>query len=196
MTTKPQRVIFLPGRRLYLRPVEQADIECLRRWVNNPEIRQFINRQVPLSQIEEQKWQDNRATGPAPSDITLAIVLRKGDRLIGSMGLHRIDWINRNAFTGALIGEKECQDKGYGSEAKALVLRYCFDTLGMHRISSNVLANNARSRAYLLRSGYREEGVLREFMYRDGKWVDDIQMGLLASEWRELQAKQQKKSSR
>ena len=196
METQPEHVVFLPGRRLDLRPVEQRDIETLRRWVNDPENRQFINRQLPLGQIEEQSWHDNRAKGPAPSDITLAIVRKKDNRLIGTMGIHRIDWVNRNAFTGALIGEKDCQDKGYGGEAKALVLRYCFDTLGMHRISSNVLANNARSRAYLLRSGYREEGVLREFMYRDGKWVDDIQMGLLASEWRELQAKQKRKTSR
>ena len=196
MATQPEHVVFLEGRRLYLRPVEQDDLDRCRRWVNDQTIRPFIVRQAPVGQIEEQKWQDNRSQGPFPSDITLAIVLKKSHRHIGNMGLHGIDWVNRRATTGALIGEKDCQDKGYGSEAKALVLRYCFDTLGMHRISSNVLANNARSRAYLLRSGYREEGVLREFMFRDGKWVDDIQMGLLASEWRELQAKQNKKTSR
>lgn len=184
---KKPPVVFLMGERLYLRPIETEDLERCRRWVNDPEVRQFILRQTPLDDVGEQTWHTSRDRKPFPSDITLALVLKKKDRHIGTVGLHNIDWINRNAVTGAVIGEADCRDKGYGSEAKALILRYAFDTLGMHRISSNVFSTNPRSLAYLKKSGYQEEGVRRQHRFQQGKWIDDIQLGILASEWRALQ---------
>lgn len=179
-----QPAVFLQGRRIYLRAFEGGDLDRMRRWMNDPEIRQFILRQTPLDPIDEQKWHEGRSRGPTPTDIGFAIVLKEGNRHIGNTGIHHIDWINRNAGTGAVIGEKDCWSKGYGSEAKALVLEYCFNTLGLHRIWSTVLATNPRSLTYLKKSGYREEGIMREHIYRNGVWVDEIQLGILDHEWR------------
>ena len=180
---KTNAVTFLKGKRLYLRPLEAEDLDRCRLWINDPDLRRYILRQFPMDALNELRWHETRDRTSAPQDISLAIVLKKGDRHIGNMGLHRIDWINRNATTGAIIGEADCREKGYGAEAKELLLAYAFDTLGLHRISSNVLSTNPRSLAYLKKSGYREEGVLREHIFRDGRWIDDIQLGLLADEW-------------
>ncbi len=61
------------------------------------------------------------------------------------MGIHRINWKDRTATTGAVIGEKAYWDKGYGSEAKMLVLDYAFNMLNLRKICSQVLAFNKRS---------------------------------------------------
>jgi RimJ/RimL family protein N-acetyltransferase len=160
MATK-QRVLFLEGKRLYLRPVEEGDLASFRRWMNDPDIRQFLLRQAPLDDVAERKWFEAMNRSTPPIDIVLGIVLKKGDRLIGDTGIHRIDWINRNGTTGAVIGEKDCWGKGYGSEAKELILSYAFDTLNLHRINSAVLSTNPRSLAYLQKCGYRIEGRRR-----------------------------------
>lgn len=181
---KSKPIVFLEGKRIYLRPIEAADLERCQRWMNDPEIRRFILRQTPLDEAEERKWHDNRGRGPYPTDVTLALALKSGDRHVGIVGVHQISWIDRRAVTGAVIGEKDAQDKGYGSEAKALVLEYCFDTLGLHRIASSVLATNPRSLAYLKKNGYREEGRMREHIFRHGKWEDEIMLAILDHEWR------------
>jgi [ribosomal protein S5]-alanine N-acetyltransferase len=189
---KQQPVIFLQGKRIYLRPLEAGDLEHCRRWINDPEIRQFTLLQTPIDEIGERAWHENRSRGPYPTDISLAIMLKRGDRLIGNTGLHRINWQSRHLTTGALIGEKDCQNKGYGSEAKVLILQYCFDVLGMHRVCSEVLATNPRSLAYLKKNGYRIEGERREHFFRHGTWIGDIQLGILESEWRAIQKKKKR----
>ncbi len=183
MRTKNQ-TLFLKGKRLYLRPIEEGDLNRCRRWINDPDIRRFVHGQFPLDSIAEKQWFEGASRGKPMRDIHFAIVLIRGDRHIGNIGLHGIDWVNRNATTGALIGEADCRDKGYGSAAKELLLAYAFDTLGLHRINSFALATNGRSLAYLKKSGYVIEGRHREAYFRDGRWIDHISLGILADDWR------------
>ncbi len=190
MAEKP--ALFLDGKRLYLRTLEVGDLDRARRWMNDPEVRRYLLCRVPIDEVSERTWFDGRNRGPFPTDIVLAIVLKRGHRHIGSTGIHQINWIDRHATTGAVIGEADCWNRGYGSEAKALVLRYCFETLGLHRVCSAVLATNGRSLAYLKKSGYREEGRFREHTFRDGGWIDEVRLSILADEWQALEKKKKR----
>lgn len=181
MSDEPIR--FLVGARLYLRPVEESDLPTFQRWVNDYETRRYIRVVAPIDAVGERAWYDGLDRSLQPSKVGLCVVLKDGDQLIGNMSLHNIDWLNRSAETGALIGVPEARGKGYGHEAKELLLEYAFDTLNMHRISSHTMAFNKRSAAYLRRSGYVEEGRAREAFFRDGQWWDAIHFGLLRDEW-------------
>lgn len=185
MPEESDRVVFLLGKRLYLRPIEESDLGRCQRWMNDPQIGEFMLNPYPVDMAGQRGWHERRDRGRPRTDMIFAIVLIDGDRHIGNIGLHNIDWINRSATTGALIGEKECWSQGYGGEAKELVLEYAFMRLGLHRIGSGVFATNPRSFAYLKKSGYVEEGRERERIFRDGRWVDLINLGILASDWRQ-----------
>jgi len=183
------RIVFLRGKRLYLRGLEPSDAERCQRWINEPETRRYLMAAFPTSLAAERKWIENVGLSEKPfKDIVCGIVLNRGDRLIGMIGLHKINWVNRNAVSGMMIGEPECRGKGYGPEAKDLLLGHAFQTLGLHRVSSIAFANNARSLGSLRKSGYREEGRSREAVWRDGAWVDEIQFAILDHEWRARRA--------
>lgn len=167
--------------KVYLRPLEKDD--CLRccRWVNDPEIRRFILLQsLPSTQDEENWLASHRKNG---NDVVLAIVSKENHAHIGNIGLHDIDWRNRLGTTGALIGEKGYWGKGYGTEAKLLLLKHAFDTLGLEKICSNVLGINPRSKAYLEKTGYRKEGCRRRHFLVDGKKVDDYIMAIFREDF-------------
>ena len=105
------------------------------------------------------------------------------DRLIGFVALHSIEWNNRAGLLSIGIGEPDYRGKGYGSEALRLALRYAFDELNLERVGLDVIANNpAAIRAYQ-RAGFRQEGVLRSAVLRDGQRHDRIVMGILRDEW-------------
>ena len=53
---------------------------------------------------------------------------------IGTCGYHEFDWRSRNTEVGISIGAKEWWNKGYGSEAMELLVKYGFETLNMHRV--------------------------------------------------------------
>ncbi len=175
-----EKIVFLLGKTVNLRPVSREDIPKILVWINDPEVRQFVASVYPTTQKFEEDWVDG--LGKDKDNIVVVIETKEG-KAIGLMGLHRIDWVNRVATTGALIGDKEYWGKGFGSDAKMVLLDYAFNTLNLHRINSDVIAFNERSLNYSLRCGYKIEGKKRQAMFRHGKYWDRIELGLLREEW-------------
>jgi len=197
MGTQPEKpeprssVVFLQGRRVILRPLRKStDLETCLRWINDPEVNQFLAAYLPVSETQEAEWFDNLAK--RPNDIVFGIELRENGRFIGVMGLHRINWKDRVATTGAIIGEKDCWGKGYGTDAKMILLDYAFNTLNLRKVCSSVIAFNRRSLRYSLHCGYRREGRLRRQMFRRGRYWDEILLGLFREDWLPIWEKYQK----
>ena len=72
---------------------------------------------------------------------------------------------------------------GYGTEAARLMLRLAFERIGLHRVGLSVFAFNERAIRSYQKAGFRVEGRLREAIARDGRYWDEIQMGVLRDEW-------------
>jgi RimJ/RimL family protein N-acetyltransferase len=70
------------------------------------------------------------------------------------------------------------------TEAKYLMLRHAFETLGCVRVELKTDALNERSRAAILRVGARQEGVLRKHMKsQGGRMRDTVYFSILDDEW-------------
>lgn len=179
--------IFLKGKKVYLRPLnKKTDLELCQRWINDPEVRLYLNNIYPVMIMQEEKWFDNLGKN---KDIVLAVVATVGDRFIGVMGLHNIDWVSQTATTGAFIGEKEFQNKGYGTEAKMLLLDYAFNTLNLRKVCSEVISFNKRSLAYSKKCGYKVECIRPRQYFREGKYWDQIFLAVYKKDWLRLNKK-------
>ncbi len=175
------RPVFLEGARVRLRPLDdRRDVEACVRWMNDQRVREFLSVFAPVTPMQEAEWFANLSK--RERDIMLGIETSRGV-FIGVMGLHRIDWKNRHAETGTVIGEPRYWGRGYGTEAKLLLLRYAFEELGLHKIHSRAFAFNTRSIRYSLACGYRIEGRLRDFVWSKGRFWDAIELGILRGEW-------------
>lgn len=189
MDTKVES-IFLRGKKVNLRPVRREEIPLYAKWINDPDVRIFLNNTFPFTFEAEEKAYE-KMSARDPNNVILAIETRRGE-LIGLMGIHNIDWVNRTATTGTNIGDKKYWGKGYGTDAKMTLLDYCFNTLGLHRINSTAIAYNERSVRYSLRCGYKIEGRLREQYFRKGARYDSVMLGVLREEWLPLWLRYQK----
>jgi RimJ/RimL family protein N-acetyltransferase len=185
---------FLIGDRIYLRPLELEDAPTCATWFNDQEVTRYLLRYRPLALAEERDFLIKLAADPTV--VSLGIALRSDDRLIGSAGLHHLDHKNRCSAFGIAIGEKAEWSKGYGSEATSLLLRHAFDTVNLHRVWLHVHAFNERAIGCYERLGFRREGVLRDEVFRDGRYWDTLVMGILEQEWRALQAPRAKPMER
>lgn len=186
--SQPHPVRFLIGERLALRALESEDLPLLQRWVNHPRVRRWLLVIRPMDLEAERAWLESHDRSTLPRSLHMGITRLEDDALIGTTGMHRIDWVNRNAETGTMIGDSTCWGRGYATESKQMLLRYAFDTLGMHRMESHVIEGNTASARHLERCGYRVEGRFRQRIYREGRFHDTIHYGLLATEWRAAQA--------
>ncbi|MDD4903768.1 MAG: GNAT family protein [Candidatus Bipolaricaulis sp.] len=172
---------FLVGERLYLRPLDEVDLDRCMRWVNDPELLPFLMRRTPMNRSAEREWLLQQ--GRSEANFSLAIVLKDGDRHIGNAGLHGIHPFNRSAEFGILIGEADGRGRGHGTEAARLLIDHGFRELGLHRIQLHVYAFNERARRAYEKVGFRAEGTEREAYYRNGRFHDVIVMSILESEW-------------
>ena len=92
---------FLIGSQVYLRPVETEDGPLFAQWLNDAEVRRTLNRQNPISLRIEQEWIES--TNKDERTVSLAIVIKENDRLIGGAGLREIDFVNRHAVFGICV---------------------------------------------------------------------------------------------
>lgn len=173
-------VVFARGPRVVLRPIEKSDAARMTIWLNDPEVTQYLTSHTPLTQREEEEWIDGLQK---TKHHQIVVAISVDGTYIGNMGIHRINWRSRTAITGAVIGEKEYWGKGYGQEAKMLLLNYAFNTLGLRKISSDVIAFNERSIKYSLGCGYKEEARLKAQHFRNGEYWDEVILSVFREDW-------------
>lgn len=116
------------------------------------------------------------------SNVT-AVVLRDGDRLVGTTTLGDFDLVNESAHIGWTAYAPEVWGTRVNAETKRLLLGTAFDH-GFERVKLQADVLNDRSRAAILRIGASFEGILRHTQRRaDGSWRDTAVYSILREEW-------------
>jgi RimJ/RimL family protein N-acetyltransferase len=75
-------------------------------------------------------------------------------------------------------------NRGYATEAARAVLRFAFDTVGLHRIYATHFTRNPASGRVMEKTGMQREGVWREHLMRGERFEDAVVYGILREEWR------------
>lgn len=170
-------------RSVNLRPVEYSDLTFLCDLANDPGVREnVVGWDWPVSAAGQQKWFESTL---ADSSTKRLIVESDKGEAIGLTGFWEIDWRNRTAMTAIKLGgTKGARGNGYGVLAIREIMRFGFLEAGFNRLHATVLASNPRSlAAYVGKSGWTEEGRMRQHIWRDGNYVDLVQIGILRSEY-------------
>jgi RimJ/RimL family protein N-acetyltransferase len=96
----------------------------------------------------------------AREELTLFLFLKGTNTMVGSSGLHRINW-NIPKFEIGYWCRKRFQGQGYITESTEAIAQFAFDTLGAKRVEIRCDSKNVRSRRIPDRLGFRLEGTLR-----------------------------------
>ncbi|MEW6106189.1 MAG: GNAT family protein [Bacillota bacterium] len=179
---------MLRGDRIVLREFRRDDLEPIQRWVNNENITRYLSFPLfPQTAEQTAEFLDRHLhQRGAPNEGIFVIALKDDPNLeyIGAVGLHNIDYRNRHCELGIVIGREDLLGKGIGREAVQLVLDFAFNFLNMHKVNLRVFEYNERGRRCYLRCGFKEEGRIREQRFYDGRYWDEIIMGITRDEFR------------
>ncbi|KAH3761751.1 GNAT family N-acetyltransferase [Pelomyxa schiedti] len=181
------------GQRLRLRCIEASDAKRCFQWLNDPDVTRYLLISGPVSLAQEEEWTRARSASfnTAASDFVFAIEQSCVDSTscgiswchIGNVGLHSIDWRNRSTTLGIMIGEKLQWGKKFGTEAVWLACRYAFRVLNLHRVELEWLDGNTRGAGCYTRCGFKNEGVKRHAVFKDGRYLDSHCMSVLDNEF-------------
>jgi len=172
----------LVGDNIYLSPqsADEEVIEKFTEWLNDFETTDYTGKSSVLITLDgERRWFEN----PKEGDYVFFIIRKADDKLIGTIGLHNVDNINRRATLGIFIGDKSGRNKGYGTEAIRLILEYGFKYLNLKNINLDVMEFNERAQACYKKCGFKEYGRRRKSEFLCGKYYDRVSMDILAEEF-------------
>ncbi len=173
------------GKIVQLKAIEVSDLEMLNKWGNDPEIQYWLGGwHFPTNMNDIQKWHSSlnvQSTNQRFSIYTEEL------GLIGTANLVDIDWKNKNALHGMLLGDKEIRGKGFAVDTVMAIMKYAFEELGLERLDGCMIEYNAASlKMYIEKCGWKKEGVQRKWYFRKNQYWDKIIVGITREDYFEL----------
>ena len=117
------------------------------------------------------------------TDFVFAIRNKENGLIMGLIGIHHWDKANQKAEIGYWLG-KEFWSKGYVTEAMAEVLAFGFKVLNLNKMFANFFPHNPASGRVMEKSGMRQEAVLRQEIYKNGKFLDFVRYSILKEDFK------------
>lgn len=166
------------GKNVLLRAIEERDIPELNLWSNDPELWKMLGGwHFPYSVGDTKKWFENINNHDHKNQI-FSIESEDGT-LIGTANILNIDWKNRNAFHGMMLGSKKARGRGYALDTVMAIMKYAFEELGLNRLDGDMISYNKLSiNFYKKRCGWEVEGIKKNWFYREGGYHDKIIVGI------------------
>ena len=160
-----------------------GDAAVMARWHEDSWFVRLINADParPQSESQIQTWIDEMLK--REDAYLFAVRQAETDELIGWIEVDGILWNGGSAVLGIAFGDRSNWDRGYGTEAMELALRFVFDELNLHRLGLTVYGYNERATSDSMQKGFGSAGARREFLHRNGQRYDMLLYGMLRREW-------------
>jgi ribosomal-protein-serine acetyltransferase len=156
--------------------VVDREREHLRRWlpwvdktISEHDTREFIRTSL-------QQFADNEG---------LVAGIWCKNEFAGTIGTHKIDWLNRKVEIGYWIAAR-FQGKGIVTDACRALIDHAFRELELNRVEIHCAEGNLKSCAIPKRLGFEFEGVRRQGQFLDGRYLDIHVYAILARDWRNM----------
>lgn len=171
------------GKIVSLRAIERNDLPTLHAWANDPITQDGIGEiHFPSSLDFHETW----FAGLKSDSFNQRFVVETPEgAIIGLSSIINIDWRNRHAWHGLVIGDPNHRGKGYGVDAIMATMRYAFEELNLMRLDGSMIEYNTQSIATYCgpRLGWREEGRKTNYFYRKGRFWDQVIVGVTREEY-------------
>ncbi len=171
---------------IYLKEISLDDITIINSWRNDTDLISLLGANFRYINPEtDEQWFKNYMNS-RNTNVRCGIWKYQDNKLIGVVYLNNIDHLNQTADVSIMIGDKSEQGKGYGNSALCMILEHGFQNLNLHRISLKVLEDNIPALNLYTKIGFVQEGTLRDTLYKNGEYKNQIIMSILRDEFEQM----------
>ena len=175
---------MLKGKLISLYAVEEEDLQQFRNWRNNPEFRKHFREYRELNMRQQEIWFEEKVVKD-PTTLMFSIKRNDDDILLGCGGFVYINWVHRHADLSLYIGWNNAyiDSKGYAEESCKLLLDYGFKELCLNKVWTEIYEFDKKKKALYDKFDFKQDGLLRQNYWYDGKWWDSRILSLLKNEF-------------
>lgn len=172
------------GEKVCLRAYKEEDIPVATKLVNDAELKRLLAPRIafPMTGWEEEEWVKSQRSNKN-GEYNFAVEDMETHSYIGGCGINEVNWTARIATVGIMIGDKNYWNKGYGTDAMKVLIKFIFENMNIRKIKLNVFSFNIRAQKCYEKCGFKVEGILKDELFKDGKYYDEIIMSLFNNEY-------------
>jgi diamine N-acetyltransferase len=170
------------GKSIYLRPVEEKDIDKIVFFMNQTEIGEIMNI-LPKSLMAHKEWYSKIQNDP--TKFVFAICRKDNNDYIGNVAVTSIDYINSHGMFSIFLANKDNRSKGIGTEATKLMLEFIYGRLNLNKVYLKCSPEYIEATKMYHKLGFKQDGILRSHEYKGGKYHDKLLFSLLVEEYYE-----------
>lgn len=163
-----------------LRAPEQADVDRIFLWENDPGFFEVLPNAAPLSRLQVWEYIQNYNADPFTTRELRQMIDDDEGVTIGYIDLFEFDPVNRRAGVAIYIDD-EHRHRGLGQLALERLGEYAHHTLAIHQLWAIVAIDNEPSRALFVAAGFKPCGRLRSWLRRKSHYIDALFMQKLFS---------------
>lgn len=180
----------LKGEKVIVRPFHEKDWEQMLVILAEPELRRLTGSVIndreaaePDSPEETEKIKQWYLSRNEKTDrLDLAVIDKESGELAGEVVFNEYDETTGNVNFRILMRQKGC-NRGLGTEAVSLFIKYGMTELGIHKIHLEVYSFNPRAERVYQKAGFVLEGVKREDFCYNGEYIDTRVYGMLREDY-------------
>lgn len=164
---------MLKAQNIFLRQVEEQDVNLLLLWENNIDNWRYSETEAPFSLYEIQQYIKSASQIRQNKQLRFIICLNDNHEAIGTIDLFEIDFKNLRAGVGILIANQENRGKGHAKEALQRLVEFSAKSLNLIQLYCDIQSNNKASIQLFESEGFIKTGVKKSWF----KYEDDLKDG-------------------
>ncbi|WP_339653604.1 GNAT family N-acetyltransferase [uncultured Maribacter sp.] len=157
-------MVKLKGNQIYLRALEQEDLDFLYKLENNTNVWEVSGTIAPYSKSVLQRYLDNAHRDIFDVKQLRLVICDLQHKAIGLIDIFDFEPNHKRAGIGIIILDTEKRNKGIGTESITLLCNYAFDALGLRQIYANILEENLASMHLFRKLGFDVVGVKKDWV--------------------------------
>ncbi len=158
-------IYYSKNKKLSIRDIKESDIEIIRIWRNQTDIKQYFINTDTINKQQQQQWFIDYLK-KAADQMFMIQEHEHFKSVIGTTALYNIDTKKHSAEFGRLmIGHIPAQRKGFGKQATILTCKYAFERLDMSEVYLYVLPHNIRAITLYKKIGFLPINMQDNKMY-------------------------------
>lgn len=172
--------VFLETDRFYLTKVDKEHCnDQYLGWLHDKDVNKFLETgKVPTNIKELLSYVNN-----VKALLFLAIHEKGSNIYLGNIKIDVMNTVHRTAEYGILIGNKSYWGKGVAEEISRVVIDHCFKVLNVRKITLGVIEDNKGASRLYDKLGFLEEGVYKNHVFVNGKYLDIRRMAVFQKDW-------------
>lgn len=166
---------------VYLRAIKEEDMESIYRSCQDEETLYMTGTRTPFTLDSIRQSYQQFSQDPSRHDF--AICSMATHEIIGDLAILDIDPDNHKAGFRIALHSRNTWNKGNGTEATQLALAFAFEDLQLNRLELEVYSHNVRGIKAYEKAGFKQEGTLRQSLYLNNAYFDEILMAMLREDY-------------